>query len=74
MVLILGKLFLDVVPGDVAERHWASGGVWDRIVASPRSPRFDDRTSASVRARIFDAKAKDARSDVLHWPNPPSSC
>ena len=42
--------------------------------ASPRSPRFDDRTSASVRARIFDVKAKDARSDVLHWPNPPSSC
>jgi hypothetical protein len=44
------------------------------VSASPRSPRFDNRTSASARERILDVKAKDARNDVLHWPNPPSSC
>ena len=35
------------------------------------SSKFDNRTSASPRERIFDLKAKHARNDVLLWSNPP---
>jgi integrase/recombinase XerD len=44
-----------------------------QVSASPRSLRFFDRTSASVRERIFDVKGRGARNDVLLWPNPLSS-
>src|ERR1700745_3911209 len=46
----------------------------DRGAASPRSSRFDNRTSVSARERTFDVKVKDVRNAVLLWPNPLSSC
>jgi site-specific recombinase XerD len=66
--------FQTEIRGWVAAIMRSSSPLFRQVSASPRSLRFFDRTSASVRERIFDVKGRGARNDVLLWPNLLSSC
>ena len=58
--------FQTEIRGWVAAIMRSSSPLFRQACASPRSLRFFDRTSASVRERIFDAKGRGVRNDVLH--------